>query len=84
MPSVPATDQNIPHVLIDIIDTCDYRGEKTSSGHDDIDVLQRNSTGLHEVLDRLAAHVALVHDGLVLRHLVGGMFKFLVKDSYPV
>ena len=84
MPSVTAADKDIPHVLVDIIDTSDHRGEKAASGHDYVNILQRNSTGFHEVLDSLTAHVALVHDGLVLGHLVGGMFKLLVKDAYPV
>ena len=59
--SVAAALQDFPHVLVYIVDACDDRNNESASGHHDVDVLQRNILGSHEILDCLMAHVGLVH-----------------------
>ena len=43
MVSVAATLEDITHVLVYVIDSCNYWGNETTSGHHDIDIFKRNA-----------------------------------------
>ena len=77
---VTAAFQDITHVLVDAVDTCDDRHDQTAAGHHDVHVLKRNAFGGHEILDGLMTHIRLIHYGRVFGDILGGVLKLGVKD----
>ena len=43
MPSVAAADENVPHVLVDVVHACDDRSKESAPCHHYIHVLERNT-----------------------------------------
>ena len=84
MVPVAAAFQDITHVLVDAVDTCDDRHDQTAAGHHDVHVLKRNAFGGHEILDSLVAHVGLIHYGGIFGDILRGMFQFCVEHTDTV
>ena len=82
--SVPAGQENVPHVPVDLIDSGNDRGEKAASGHYDVDVRDRDSLVPEEADDGIPPHPVLVHYILVSGQFLHIVDEFLVEDLFSV